>query len=144
MRAKWTRVLREFILDCKRIAGTSEWLPKLVPVALTYLNKYWKGYITMSKIEMIEKSVLAPGERIMSEYMDAWDVLTEGYKEAGRAEGRNEGIELGRNEGIELGAEGMQKSIAETLLLKGVDIQTICESTGLSADQLRKLNGKSG
>ena len=65
--------------------------------------------------------------------MDAWDVLTEGYKEAGRAEG----IELGRIEGIEL----VKKSIAETLLLKGVDIQTICESTGLSEDQLRKLNG---
>ena len=57
--------------------------------------------------------------------MDAWDVLTEGYKEVGRAEG----IELGK------------KSVAETLLLKGVDIQTICESTGLSEEQLRKLNG---
>ena len=69
--------------------------------------------------------------------MDAWDVLTEGYKEAGRAEGRIEGIELGRNQGIEL----VKKSVAETLLLKGVDIQTICESTGLSEEQLRKLNG---
>ena len=129
---KMDEVLREFILDCKRIEGTSKWLLQLVPVAVTYLNKYWKDYVTMSKIEMIEKSVLAPGERIMSEYMDAWDVLTEGYKEAGRTEG------------IELGAEGMQKSIAESLLLKGVDIQTICESTGLSEYQLRKLNGKSG
>ena len=64
-------------------------------------------------------------------------------RESGREEGREEGHKEGKEEGIKEGrAEGAkQKScdIAERMLEKGIDIETISELTGLTAEEVSRL-----
>ena len=61
----------------------------------------------------------------------------------GREEGKAEGLKEGEKKGIELGkAEGKQQEkleIAKQMLAKGLDIQLICEMTGLSEERIRSL-----
>ena len=56
-------------------------------------------------------------------------------RETGREEGRQEGREEGRAEGAK------QKSfdIAKRMLEKGIDIETISELTGLTAEEVSRL-----
>ena len=64
-------------------------------------------------------------------------------REEGKAEGIAEGLKEGEKKGIELGkAEGKQQEkleIAKQMLAKGLDIQLICEMTGLSEERIRSL-----
>ena len=68
-------------------------------------------------------------------------------KEEGLKEGREEGREEGHKEGIKEGrAEGAkQKSfdIAKSMLEKGIDIETISELTGLTAEEVSRLKDRS-
>ncbi|NEP12302.1 MAG: Rpn family recombination-promoting nuclease/putative transposase [Symploca sp. SIO2C1] len=81
--------------------------------------------------------------------------IIEGSRSEGRLEGREEGIKEGREEGIKEGREegikeGMEKgieqgkqqekvNIARTFKLKGIDIETIAQATGLAREQIEKL-----
>ena len=84
-------------------------------------------------------------------------------RETGREEGREEGHKVGKEEGLKVGreeghkegkeeglkegrAEGArQKSfdIAKRMLEKGIDIETISELTGLTAEEFSMLKEKS-
>ena len=64
-------------------------------------------------------------------------------RETGREEGREEGLKEGHKKGHAEGrAEGArQKSfdIAKRMLEKGIDIETISELTGLTAEEVSRL-----
>ena len=68
-------------------------------------------------------------------------------RETGREEGREEGHKVGKEEGLKVGreegrAEGAkQKSfdIAQRMLEKGIDIETISELTGLTEEEVSRL-----
>ena len=68
--------------------------------------------------------------------------------EEGRAEGRKEGHKVGKEEGLKVGreegrAEGAKlKSfdIAQRMLEKGIDIETISELTGLTEKEISETN----
>ena len=72
-------------------------------------------------------------------------------RETGREEGREEGHKVGKEEGLKEGKEegikegreegAKQKScdIAERMLEKGIDIETISELTGLTAEEVSRL-----
>ena len=66
----------------------------------------------------------------------------EGLKE-GRKEGKEEGLKEGKEEGIKEGrAEGAKRNscdIAKRMLEKGIDIETISELTGLTAEEVSSL-----
>ena len=70
--------------------------------------------------------------------------------EKGREEGLQEGVEKGREEGREEGRmegreEGIEKrsrEIAANMLRKNVPIESICEFTGLSAEEITKLQSE--
>ena len=76
-------------------------------------------------------------------------------RETGREEGREEGLKVGREKGLEEGhkkghkegkEEGAkQKSfdIAKRMLEKGIDIETISELTGLTAEEVSMLKDRS-
>ena len=65
------------------------------------------------------------------------------WKEKGLAEGREEGkkqgIEEGIKEGIEKGEKNKTMEIAKKLLKKGIDIEVIIESTGLTKEEIEEL-----
>ena len=65
----------------------------------------------------------------------------EGLQE-GVEKGREEGREEGRMEGREQGIEKRSREIAVNLLRINLPIQTICEATGLSAEEITKLQGE--
>ena len=64
-------------------------------------------------------------------------------RESGREEGREEGHKVGKEEGLKEGREegAKQKSfdIAKRMLEKGIDIETISELTGLTAEEVSRL-----
>ena len=68
-------------------------------------------------------------------------------REEGHKEGKEEGLKEGKEEGIKEGrAEGAkQKSfdIAKRMLEKGIDIETISELTGLTAEEVSMLKDRS-
>ena len=80
-------------------------------------------------------------------------------RETGREEGREEGLKVGREEGHKKGhkegkeeglkegrAEGVKQNsfdIAKRMLEKGIDIETISELTGLTAEEVSMLKDRS-
>ncbi len=60
--------------------------------------------------------------------------MIDGYKE-----GYDEGTKKGIEEGIKKGSLNKQKQIAKNLLEKGIDINIISSSTGLSKEEIEKL-----
>ena len=68
-------------------------------------------------------------------------------RETGREEGREEGHKVGKEEGLKVGreegrAEGVKQNsfdIAKRMLQKGIDIETISELTGLTAEEVSRL-----
>ena len=76
-------------------------------------------------------------------------------RETGREEGREEGHKVGKEEGLKEGKEegikegreegAKQKScdIAERMLEKGIDIETISELTCLTAEEVSMLKDRS-
>ncbi len=61
----------------------------------------------------------------------------------GKKEGKKEGIEVGKKEGIEVGKEVGAKNkameMAKKLKEKGIDIEVIAETSGLTAPEIAKL-----
>ncbi len=63
----------------------------------------------------------------------------ESGREEGREEGHKEGKEEGRKEGREEGAKQKSFDIAQRMLEKGIDIETISELTGLTEEEVSRL-----
>ncbi len=53
--------------------------------------------------------------------------------------GIEQGIEQGMEQGIEQGYSDATRNIALNLIREGLDIKTICKFTGLSLDEVNKL-----
>lgn len=89
-------------------------------------------------------------EDSVNAYRDIVNAINTAKKDSfaeGKAKGKAEGIEIGKAEGIELGkAEGIElgkklrdMQIARNLLKKGISINDIAETMGLSADDVATL-----
>ena len=64
-------------------------------------------------------------------------------RESGREEGREEGLKEGREKGRAEGVKQNSFDIAQRMLEKGIDIETISELTGLTAEEVSRLKEKS-
>ena len=75
-----------------------------------------------------------------------WSTRRKKGREEGREEGLQAGIEKGREEGRmegrEEGIEKRSREIAVNLLRINLPVQTICEATGLSAEEITKLQSE--
>jgi len=60
--------------------------------------------------------------------------------EQGLEQGREQGLEQGREQGLEQGKLAEKYAIAKKLLSKGVDIETICETTDLTQAEIENLS----
>ena len=67
-------------------------------------------------------------------------------REEGRMEGREEGLQEGLQKGIEKGLEkGLQegrREIVINMLRNGLPVLTICDCTGLSAEEITQLQNE--
>ncbi len=73
-------------------------------------------------------------------YYEGYDKGIENGRKEGIQKGIEEGIEQGIEKGIEQGSLNKQKEIAKNLLKENVDIKIISSSTGLSEEEIKKLN----
>ncbi len=115
------------------------------------------GYDRIARLHEIVSSIKASDE-IGVKYMNAYEERMLDIQEAreqGEELGRNEGLELGRSEGLELGrSEGLKQGrsegeasgraaekieMAKALKDKGVAIDIIAETSGLSKEEIEKL-----
>ena len=60
-------------------------------------------------------------------------------REEGHKVGKEEGLKVGREEGRAEGAKQKSFDIAQRMLQKGIDIETISEVTGLTAEEVSRL-----
>ena len=64
-------------------------------------------------------------------------------REEGHKVGKEEGLKEGREEGLKEGAKQKSFDIAKRMLEKGIDIETISELTGLTAEEVSMLKDRS-
>ena len=62
--------------------------------------------------------------------------------EYAKKKGREEGLQKGLEKGLEKGLKQGRREIAVNLLRINLPIQTICEATGLSAEEVTKLQSE--
>lgn len=101
------------------------------------LRKVAKGDVMLEKV--VDKIVtLSKEEELKGIYIkedqDQW--IRDRYKQEGLMLGREEGKKLGIEEGIKEGYCNKQKEIAKKMLEKGMDVNLVCELTGLSTHEL--------
>ena len=63
-------------------------------------------------------------------------------KKKGREEGLKEGLQRGIEKGLEKGLKQGRKEIVTNMLHNGLSVQTICDCTGLSAEEITKLQNE--
>ena len=51
----------------------------------------------------------------------------------------DQGLEKGRKEGLSAGQRQEKVNIAKRMLAKGIDVQTVCETTELSEGEVRSI-----
>lgn len=75
--------------------------------------------------------------RMYTEY-----VSTKRGLERGMAEGLKEGLQKGMEEGLQKGAQNARKETAKNMLSENIPIDTIVKCTGLSLDEVKKLEAE--
>jgi len=90
--------------------------------------------------EIFKKKLSDQGESlVMSTYEK---ILEEGKKvglEQGLERGKKLGLEQGIEKGLEKGVSMAKKELAKQMLSKGIDVRVICECTGFSENEIKKL-----
>ena len=98
--------------------------------------------------EVLDVLKLDPKDRLIYEREEENRRYKESLLYTAEKKGLKKGLELGREEGIKEGIEKGEKKkaleIAKNLLESGVDIKLIMQSTGLSEEEIKKLEIKGG
>jgi predicted transposase/invertase (TIGR01784 family) len=105
---------------------------------------YVDGKLSVEKRDELSSLIIEhlpkdDGEKLMRTIADSY--IDEGVNKGiaqGIAIGKNEGIAIGKNEGIAIGIE----KIARRMLKENTDIKFITSVTGLSTDEILKLQNK--
>ena len=112
--------------------------------SLREMKKIAKGDEILMSIEQCVDEFLNDKETIKLFDRELWKARENRYegKKEGLEQGKKEGLEQGKKEGLEQGLEqGLNKvkSIAKNLLNEKVDFNIICKTTGLTEQEVLKL-----
>lgn len=116
------RLIRDLIFDS---GLETHWAVRV----LRYLFSYLHAETTQEALPLFrEKQYNHQQEQIM---YSITDYLID--------QGLEKGLEKGRKEGLSAGQRQAQVNIAKRLLAKGMDVQTVCETTELSEAEVRSI-----
>ncbi|WP_339047307.1 Rpn family recombination-promoting nuclease/putative transposase [Candidatus Mesenet endosymbiont of Phosphuga atrata] len=96
-----------------------------------------RAYEEMNKFNWSEEELLAYEQR-KKRLMDEIAALAEKFDE-GLKVGHEQGIQIGQEKGIQIGTLQGKIEVAKTMLANNVDVNTIVKFTGLSLDEIKKL-----
>lgn len=118
---------------------------KEIPVTLRE-DELFKSFFMAAEVANLE---FAEYMNYVASQKEQWDryaikkgAIEEGMKEGieqGIEQGMQQGIEQGREEGIEKGREEGILTVARAMKAKGLDVNIIQETTGLSAEEIDQL-----
>ena len=150
-------ILKELFLMGREIKDSAHY-KELMKIAVSYVMNYDLTTSWQDLQDVEKKIVPKKGEPIMSlmkSVYQGWkeEGIEEGIekgmergREEGKQEGREEGIvigiEKGREEGKEEGRKEYKSQMAVKMLKKGMKITTICDLTGLSVKDIKKIEKK--
>lgn len=121
---KWMYVLKNLSALMERPAALQE--------------RIFTRLFEQAEIAKFNPEELMQYEDSVNAYRDIFNAINTAKKDS-FAEGKAEGRELGKAEGIELGKKLRDIEIARNLLLKGLSVNDIAETTGLSQDDVATL-----
>ncbi|MBQ9266728.1 MAG: Rpn family recombination-promoting nuclease/putative transposase [Clostridia bacterium] len=124
-----------YITD-ERIKEAREQLEKIMADKELYMEIVNRQMYEMDQRLIAENNRKEGMEKGLAEGMEKG--LAEG-REKGLAEGREKGLAEGRAEGKEEGEKSKQLEIAQKLKNKGIDTDTIIETTGLTKEEVEAL-----
>ncbi len=116
---------------------------------LQEIPKALKGDVIEGAFEKAEFINLPKGEqdkyhknlKVYRDLVNSFDTAHKEGKVEGEEIGLKKGIKQGIEQGIEQGSEKKAIEIAKNSLTKGIDIETIALITGLTIEEIKKLNG---
>ncbi len=117
---------------------------ELIGRAVDYIRRYDPAF-NWDIVKEIEQATVKEEGRIMmpllqSSYDKAREEGMQQGIEKGLKKGRQEGHLEGMQQGIEKGLKKGQKQLIAKLLKSDVDLQVLCKGTGLSEEEIKKLN----
>ena len=135
--AKFNKTEEELTTELDKWLYILKNLSRLLERPAALRDKIFKRIFDVAKIASLDDEDKKKYINNMQTARDTYNQL-EYAKKKGREEGREEGRMEGREEGI----EKRSREIAVNLLRFNLPIQTICEATGLSAEEITKLQGE--
>ena len=135
--AKFNKTEDELTTDLDKWLYMLKNLSDLLERPAALRDKIFKRIFDVSEISSLDDEDKKNYINNMQTARDTYNQL-EYAKKKGREEGLQAGIEKGREEGV----EKRSREIAVNLLRINLPIQTICEATGLSAEEITKLQGE--
>jgi flagellar biosynthesis/type III secretory pathway protein FliH len=112
-------------------------VPEKLRAFYAYINDPTK--VDGKLIESIDERVKEYNDEEWEARFVTLEYIVEEAKEEGIEQGRTEGLEQGRTEGLAEGEASKALEMAKALKDKGVDIDIIAETSGLSAEEIEKL-----
>ena len=109
--------------------------------SLREIKRIAKGDEVLMSIEQCVDEFLNDKETIELFDRELWKARENRYegKKEGLEQGKKEGLEQGKKEGLKEGTEQSQTNIAKNLLNEKVDFNIICKTTGLTEQEVLKL-----
>ena len=131
--AKFNKTEDELTTDLDKWLYMLKNLSDLLERPAALRDKIFKRIFDVSEISSLDDEDKKKYISNMQTARDTYNQL-EYAKKKGREEGREEGLEKGLKQG--------RREIAVNLLRINLPIQTICEATGLSAEEVTKLQSE--
>ena len=132
--AKFNKTEDELTTDLDKWLYMLKNLSDLLERPAALRDKIFKRIFDVAEISSLDDEDKKKYINYMQTARDTYNQL-EYAKKKGREEGRMEGLEKGLKQG--------RREIATNMLRNGLSIQTICDCTGLSAEEITKIQSES-
>ena len=135
--AKFNKTEEELITELDKWLYMLKNLSRLLERPAALRDKIFKRIFDVAKIASLDDEDKKQYISNMQTARDTYNQL-----EYAKKKGREEGLQKGIEKGLEKGLQQGRREIVINMLHRGFPIQTICDCTGLSAEEISKLQSE--